>query len=309
MTEQHLSMTITYLFGMVILLSLAEMWFSHKHEKKLYTWKDTWTNIYLSAVNFVVNAVMKVASFLLLDYCYRNFRLFVIPNVFLYWAVLVIMQDFLYWLLHYVGHISRFFWAVHVTHHSSEHFNLTTGFRSTVFEPFYRMFFFVPLALMGYNAVDIMIAYFVTQIYGNLVHTQTIGKLHPIIEAIFVTPSHHRVHHARNVRYLDKNMGMLFILWDRMFGTFQEELDEDEVAYGLFKPLENKGPGNIIFHEFIALRKDMKRTNRWMDKLRYVFYAPGWSHDDSTLTAKKMQRQLKEDETGVAPANSIPTFS
>ncbi|ASZ13458.1 sterol desaturase family protein [Chitinophaga pendula] len=309
MTEQHLSLTITYLFSMVILLSLAEMYFSHKHDRKLYTWKDTWTNIYLSAVNFVVNACVKVASFLLLDYCYRNFRLFVIPNVFLYWAVLVIMQDFLYWLLHYVGHISRFFWAVHVTHHSSEHFNLTTGFRSTVFEPLYRMFFFVPLALMGYNAVDIMIAYFVTQIYGNLVHTQTIGKLHPIIEYIFVTPSHHRVHHARNVRYLDKNMGMLFILWDRMFGTFQEELPEDKVAYGLFKPLEDKGPSNIIFHEFIALRKDMKRTGRFMEKLKYIFYAPGWSHDDTTLTAKKMQRQLKEDEAGIAPANSLPTFS
>jgi sterol desaturase/sphingolipid hydroxylase (fatty acid hydroxylase superfamily) len=181
---------------------------------------------------------------------------------------------------------------MHVTHHSSEHFNLTTGFRSTVFEPLYRVFFYLPLALMGFNAFDILFAYLVTQIYGNIVHTKSVGKLHPIIEYLFVTPSHHRVHHASNVRYLDKNMGMVLILWDRIFGTFQEEVAEEEIKYGLTTQPEDVGPVNIIFHEFIALYADVKKAPTFKDKLKYIFYPPGWSHDGSTQTARVMQRQL-----------------
>ncbi|MBO9731362.1 MAG: sterol desaturase family protein [Chitinophaga sp.] len=296
MTESTLSSAIFYLFGTIIILSLIESYFSYKHDQKHYESKDTLTTVYLMSVNFLVNVVMKSGTFLLLDFVYRRYRLFIIPNVFIYWTVLVLLQDFLYWLLHATGHYIRLFWAVHVTHHSSEYFNLTTGFRSSVFEPMYRLFFFVPLSLLGFSAIHILLAYYVTQIYGNLVHTQTIGKLHPIIEYIFVTPSHHRVHHASNPRYLDKNMGMLLILWDRMFGTFQEELEEDKVRYGLVKELENRGPVNIIFHEFIAMAQDMKKTDVLADKLKYMLYAPGWSHDGNSQTSKDLQRQLEAEE-------------
>ncbi|RFS19338.1 sterol desaturase family protein [Chitinophaga silvatica] len=296
-TEKHLSSAIFYLFGMIIVLSLLESWFSYRHNKKLYETKDTITTVYLMGVNFLVNLVMKTGTFLFLDYCYQNYSMVSITNVYWYWIVLIILQDFLYWLLHTTGHFVRVFWAVHVTHHSSEKFNLTTGFRSSVFEPLYRLFFFVPLALLGFSAIDILFAYYVTQIYGNLVHTQTIGKLHPIIEYIFVTPSHHRVHHASNARYLDKNMGMLFIIWDRLFGTFQEELPEDKIKYGLVKEVEDQGPVNIIFHEFIALGQDMKKTDSWFDKIKYLINPPGWSHDGNSLTSKDIQRQLLEEES------------
>ncbi|KAG4080412.1 hypothetical protein HA402_013870 [Bradysia odoriphaga] len=297
MTETHLNLAIFYLFGTIIILSILECYFSYVHDRKYYESKDTLTTIYLMSVNFLVNVVMKSGTFLLLDYCYHHYRFVEISNLYLYWTVLVLLQDFLYWLLHATGHYIRLFWAVHVTHHSSEHFNLTTGFRSSVFEPMYRLFFFVPLSLLGFSAIDILLAYYVTQIYGNLVHTQTIGKLHPIIEYIFVTPSHHRVHHASNHRYLDKNMGMLLILWDRMFGTFQEELADDKVKFGLVKDLENRGPVNIIFHEFIAISQDMKKTDSLLDKLKYLLYAPGWSHDGQSQTTRDLQRQLKEDES------------
>ncbi|MFY0255463.1 sterol desaturase family protein [Chitinophaga sp. 30R24] len=300
MTTTHLSQAIFYLFGTIIILSCLESYFSYKHDKKHYDTKDTLTTIYLMSVNFLVNVVMKSGTFLLLDYCYQHYRLLEISNIYLYWTVLVLLQDFLYWLLHTTGHYIRVFWAVHVTHHSSEQFNLTTGFRSSVFEPMYRLFFFVPLSLLGFSAIDILFAYYVTQIYGNLVHTQTIGKLHPIIEYIFVTPSHHRVHHASNHRYLDKNMGMLLILWDRMFGTFQEELPEDEIRYGLTKELENRGPVNIIFHEFFALAADMKRADTLTDKLKYLFCPPGWSHEGNSQTTKDLQRQLEEEEQKTA---------
>ena len=180
---------------------------------------------------------------------------------------------------------------MHVTHHSSEYFNLTTGFRSTVFEPLYRVFFYLPLALMGFNAFDILFAYLITQIYGNLVHTQAVGKLHPIIEYILVTPSHHRVHHASNVRYLDKNMGMVLILWDRMFGTFQEEIPGEEIKYGLTSQPE-PGAVNIIFHELIALSDDVKKAPGWKNKIKYMFYPPGWSHNGESKTSRSLQKEL-----------------
>ena len=286
------NITVTTLFSLVIIISLIEMYFSYAHNKKLYTKKDTLNNIYLMLAAISVNAGMKIATFFLLDYCYQ-FRLFEIKNIWWYWIVLILAQDFLYWFLHTVGHYVRFFWSMHVTHHSSTYFNLTTGFRSTVFEPLYRVFFYLPLAFMGFNALDILFAYLVTQIYGNLVHTQTIGKLHPIIEYIFVTPSHHRVHHASNLRYLDKNMGMVLILWDKLFGTFQEELPEETITYGLTKQIDDSKFTHIVFHEFIALGKDIKRAPTFIEKLKYIFNPPGWSHDGSTQTAKIMQRELR----------------
>jgi sterol desaturase/sphingolipid hydroxylase (fatty acid hydroxylase superfamily) len=289
------NITVTTLFTLVIIISLVEMYFSYAHDRKLYTKKDTLNNIYLMIAAILINASMKVATFFLLDYCYQ-FRLFQIDNVWLYWIVLILGQDFLYWFLHTVGHYVRFFWAMHVTHHSSEYFNLTTGFRSTVFEPLYRVFFYLPLAFMGFNAFDILFAYLVTQIYGNIVHTQTVGKLHPIIEYIFVTPSHHRVHHASNVRYLDKNMGMVLILWDRWFGTFQEEVPTEPIKYGLTKMPDDSKFTNIVFHEFVALGNDVKKAPTFIDKVKYILNPPGWSHDGSTQIAKVMQQELRAAE-------------
>ena len=294
MTELDKQITVITLFGFVTLLSLVEMYFSYAHDKKLYRGRDTLSNVYLMAAAFIVNVATKAGTFMLLEYVYRHHRLFQISNVYLYWIVLILTQDFLYWVLHYTGHYVRFFWAMHVTHHSSQYFNLTTGFRSTVFEPLYRAFFYLPLALMGFNAFDILFAYLITQIYGNLVHTQTISKLHPVFEYIFVTPSHHRVHHASNLRYLDKNMGMVLIIWDRIFGTFQKEMDEEKIVYGLTKQPEDTGAINIIFHEFRALMVDVKKAPRLLDKIKYFIYPPGWSHDGSTKTARVLQRQLSK---------------
>ena len=289
MNELYKSIAIGTLFSFVILLTLFEMYFSYAHDRKHYHGRDTLSNVFLMAAAFVINIATKSATFMLLDYVYRHYRLFQIADTYLYWLVLILAQDLLYWLLHYTGHFVRFFWAMHVTHHSSPYFNLTTGFRSTVFEPLYRVFFYLPLAFMGFNAFDILFAYLVTQIYGNLVHTQTIGKMHPLFEYIFVTPSHHRVHHASNLRYLDKNMGMVLILWDRLFGTFQEESQHEEIIYGLTKQPENTGAVNIVFHEFIALYHDVKKADKFSDKLKYVFYPPGWSHDGTTQITRVMR--------------------
>jgi sterol desaturase/sphingolipid hydroxylase (fatty acid hydroxylase superfamily) len=291
MLSETEDLTAAFLVVFLFVSCLLEMYFSYVHDRHLYEKKDTWNNVYLMALAFLINLCTKAVTLFILDFCYR-FRLFEIKNMWLYWIVLIITQDLLYWCLHTSGHYVRILWAMHVTHHSSPLFNLTTGFRSTVFEPLYRVFFYLPLAFMGFSAVNILLAYLITQLYGNMVHTQTVKKLHPILEYILVTPSHHRVHHASNVLYLDKNMGMILIIWDRMFGTFQEELPEEKIIYGLTHQPGDTGPVNIVFHEFKAIAADVSRAPGFGNKLKYIFCPPGWSHDGSTQTARVMQREV-----------------
>ena len=173
---------------------------------------------------------------------------------------------------------------------------MTTGFRSTVFEPLYRVFFYLPLAFMGFNAIDILYAYLVTQLYGNLVHTQYNVPLPKWYGFIFVTPSHHRVHHASNIPYLDKNMGMILIIWDRIFGTFHEENLPEPIKYGLTHQPENTGPVNILFHEWKALLRDAKHAPGIKNKLLYFIKPPGWSHDGNTQTARVLQKEYEEKQ-------------
>jgi sterol desaturase/sphingolipid hydroxylase (fatty acid hydroxylase superfamily) len=283
---------VVILVGLLVLLTLTEMWLSYRENRHYYEKRDTLTNIYLTTIAFFLNLAINGSTFFILSFA-SGYRLFHINNVVFYWFVLVITQDFLYWVLHYIGHYCRMFWAMHVTHHSSEHFNFTTGFRSTVFEPLYRTFFYLPLALMGFSPLDILYAYLVTQLYGNLVHTQYHIPLPKWYTFIFVTPSHHRVHHASNIPYLDKNMGMLLIIWDRMFDTFHEEDPAEPVKYGLTHQPEDTGPVNILFHEWKALLHDAKQAPGISNKIKYFIKPPGWSHDGSTQTARVMQREYK----------------
>jgi sterol desaturase/sphingolipid hydroxylase (fatty acid hydroxylase superfamily) len=288
---------VVILVGLLVLLTLTEMWLSYRENRHYYEKRDTLTNIYLTTIAFFLNLAINGSTFFILSFA-SGYRLFHINNVVFYWFVLVITQDFLYWVLHYIGHYCRMFWAMHVTHHSSEHFNFTTGFRSTVFEPLYRTFFYLPLALMGFSPLDILYAYLVTQLYGNLVHTQYHIPLPKWYTFIFVTPSHHRVHHASNIPYLDKNMGMLLIIWDRMFGTFHEEDPAEPVKYGLTHQPEDTGPVNILFHEWKALLHDAKQAPGISNKIKYFIKPPGWSHDGSTQTARVMQREYKARHGG-----------
>jgi sterol desaturase/sphingolipid hydroxylase (fatty acid hydroxylase superfamily) len=294
MLTDHRQQAAIILIALLVLLTLCEMWFSYRENRKYYEKRDTLTNIYLTTLTFLLNLAVNGSTFFMLNYAYQ-FRLFQISNGVLYWLVLVLVQDFLYWTLHYTGHYCRLFWAIHVTHHSSEHFNFTTGFRSTVFEPLYRVFFYLPLALMGFNALDILYAYLITQLYGNLVHTQYNIPLPKWYGLIFVTPSHHRVHHASNIPYLDKNLGMVLIIWDRLFNTFREENLPEPIKYGITKQPHNLGPVNILFHEWRALLQDVKQAPTFKTKLQYLFNPPGWSHDGRTQTARALQREYEEN--------------
>ena len=276
-----------------IVLIGVEILMSNWQARKLYTFKSVLQNIYLSIANGAIDLLLRWVFYVaVLLWCYEH-QFFSIQNPYVYWILLFFLEDFAFYVEHRVDHYSRLFWAVHVTHHSSEEFNLTTGFRSSVFQPVYRFVYFIPIALMGFHPLDIVFMYSITQTYGILVHTQYINKMPRWFEAVFVSPSHHRVHHASNILYLDKNMGMCLIIWDKMFGTFQEELPEEPVRYGLTKPIEKPfHPAEIVFHEWKALGTDMKKKVSLLTKIRYIFNAPGWSHDGSTKTAKQLRAEL-----------------
>jgi sterol desaturase/sphingolipid hydroxylase (fatty acid hydroxylase superfamily) len=236
-----------------------------------------------------------------------EYRLFEIKNFWVYWIILLVAEDFLYYWLHRTDHVCRLFWACHATHHSSPKYNLSVGFRSTVFEPIYRFIFFAPLPLMGFEVMDVLLMYAITQIWGILVHTKKINKL-GFLEYILVTPSHHRVHHASNAKYLDKNMGMFLIIWDKLFGTFQKELstkDYEPIKYGLTSEINLDNPANLIFHEWKAIGVDITRTDLTLkQKYMYVFGPPGWSHDGSRHTSDEL-RELEESQAQIQPIHIL----
>ncbi len=268
--------------GLEILMSSYQNW-------RGYSLKDTLTNLYLMTVNSLLDVLTRAFTYSVLAWLYTHHRLFTLAPNWLYFVSLILAVDLLYYWLHRVDHSSRLFWAVHVTHHSSEYFNLTTGFRSSVFQPLYRFIFYMPLPLMGFTMPDIVFIHSALQIFGILVHTEYFNRI-PVLEYFLVMPSHHRVHHAYNVKYLDRNLAQVFIIWDRLFGTFQPEDPRDPPVYGLTKPPLKRDGWNIIMHEWKNIWQDLQRPLPLSVKFKYLFYPPGWSHDGSSKTASELRR-------------------
>jgi sterol desaturase/sphingolipid hydroxylase (fatty acid hydroxylase superfamily) len=265
-----------------------EMFLSAQYRNERYSLEDTKENLFLMIANIGVDIIMRITGLGILMICYEH-KIFSVENVWLYWLLCLVFQDFAFWLMHYIDHSVRLFWAVHVTHHSSEKFNLTVGLRSSLLEPLYRFLYFTPIAFLGFKPADILLLFSITQLYGIFIHTQYVGKL-GVLEKWFATPSNHRVHHGKNIKYLDRNMGMFLIIWDKLFGTYQEE--EEEVQYGLTTPLQERDLGNVMFHEFKSIWKDHKHAPDLKSKWMYVFGPPGWSHDGKSKTSKQLREEL-----------------
>jgi sterol desaturase/sphingolipid hydroxylase (fatty acid hydroxylase superfamily) len=268
---------------------LGEMLISSIQNTKSYSTKDTAINLLCTGLNFGLDILMRGVTLGALVFAFQ-FAPIQIENQILYWGLLFLGQDFLYYLLHVVDHYTRFFWAVHVTHHSSEKFNFTVAIRSSVFQPLYRFVYYMPLAFLGFQPLDILFMYALCQTYGFFVHTEKINKM-GFLEWFMVTPSHHRVHHAKNPIYLDKNMGMVLIIWDRIFGTFQAETEKPE--FGLTTPLKTGSPGEVIFGEWKKLIQDLNRPVSFQTKIRYLLNPPGWCPDGSTLTSEQIRKKLR----------------
>ena len=288
--EQLLILATTPIYVIIIGMEII---LSNLQEKKLYSVKDTVNNFLLMLLNGGLDLLFRSVYVVVLVFVW-NYRVAEISTPWMYWITLLLAEDFLFYWLHRLDHEIRLFWAVHVTHHSSEHMNLSVGFRSSVLQPLYRFIYFIPLAWFGFQPMDIIFMYSATQIWGILIHTEYVNKL-GFLEHILVTPSHHRVHHASNALYLDKNMGMFLIIWDKMFGTFQEELPREQyqpIRYGLTKPLESENPVHIVSHEWIAIAKDVSQKGLTIkERMAYLFGPPGWSHDGSRKTSEQMREE------------------
>ncbi len=278
-----------------VFIILGEILISHWQHLKLYTLKGTLSNVYLMLLNSGIDLAFRLVYLFILTQCFIH--AFYLPKHHVwYWIILALAEDFVFYWLHRMEHFVRLFWAVHVTHHSSEEFNFSVGFRSSVFQPLYRFIFFIPLAFAGFAPQDIVFMYSATQIWGIFVHTKLINKM-GWLEYILVTPSHHRVHHASNPKYLDKNMGMFLIIWDKLFGTFQDELTIDDyqpIRYGLTSNQPNPNAVNMVLQEWENIKKDIELPVSLKTKLAYIFMPPGWSHDGSKMTSEQMRKAEKE---------------
>lgn len=236
-----------------------------------------------------------------------EYRLFDIPNT--WWAVVLcfVLDDFRYYWFHRISHERRWFWASHIIHHSSQHYNLTTALRQTwTGEALSGILFKTPLVLIGFHPLMLAFVSGVNLIYQFWIHTEQIDRLGPF-EWIFNTPSHHRVHHATNPRYLDANYAGVFIIWDRMFGTFTPESRDEKCRYGIIKNLGTFNPLVIAFHEWIAIAKDLLRARSLREFIGYTLGPPGWSPDGSRLTTAMIKERWRRfNGAGSAPVGARP---
>jgi sterol desaturase/sphingolipid hydroxylase (fatty acid hydroxylase superfamily) len=189
-------------------------------------------------------------------------------------ATAMVLWDFLYYWEHRWMHEVRLFWAHHVTHHSSERYNLSTALRQP-WSPFLVFWVFAPFPLLGYSPETKYRAGQLNLLYQYWIHTEVVGRLHPTLEKVLNTPSHHRVHHGANQQYLDKNYGGILIVWDKLFGSFEPELRR--IKYGLTKNISTYNPLRVGYHEFAAIARDVRGARRWRDRAGHVFHRPGWS--------------------------------
>jgi sterol desaturase/sphingolipid hydroxylase (fatty acid hydroxylase superfamily) len=252
-----------------------------------YEWRDTWASLAMGVGSVVVGAATKWLWFGLYGvvHQYRFLELGAGPLVF---AAALVADDFCYYWFHRLHHEVRFLWAAHVNHHSSRHFNLSTALRQS-WTTFTSPLFYLPLALLGFDPLLLVTVHSVNLLWQFWIHTELIGRLGPL-EAVLNTPSHHRVHHGRNVRYLDRNHGGMLIVWDRLFGTFEAE--REPVDYGLTKNLESFSPWEIAFHEWRAMLRDVRHAGSLGDALRTLLRPPGWSRDGHTRTARQLREEL-----------------
>jgi len=279
-----------------VLLILIEIFIIRARNRRGYEARDTLTSLLLGLGSTIAGgltaAIMLAAALWVYQY-----RIFDFGFVWWAWPLAFVVDDFAYYIKHRLGHRVRWMWAAHVIHHSSQHYNLSTALRQT-WTGFFTPGFIISLLmfLLGFHPLLIAFVAGLNLIYQFWIHTEAIGRMPRWFEAVMNTPSHHRVHHATNPRYLDSNYAGVFIIWDKMFGTFVPETDDEEIRYGIVKQL---GSFNVLwaaFHEWIGIGKDMWSAPTWQDKLNYLIKPPGWSHDGSRDDTETIKQRWRDKE-------------
>ena len=262
---------ILYAVPVMLSLVLIEFVVSQYRKRKLYQGRDLLASAGIGVGNLVVSAITKVALFAVILFFY-NLVPWRVPHAWWSFLVCFVVLDFFRYWAHRIAHEQRFLWATHVTHHSSEQYNFSVSFRLS-WTQHIKIVFFIPVALIGFDPFVFFICHQVAVLYQFWIHTELIKRMPAVVEYVFTTPSHHRVHHAVNDKYLDKNYGSTFILWDRMFGTFQAE--EERPRYGITTPVNSYNPFYLVFHEWIDIARDLRASRSWSEVRTVLFAGPG----------------------------------
>ena len=296
MTGPHYPDVVQWAVPFFILAILLELgWIVIKRRGGRYETRDALTSLIMGAGNVAVGIALGFVAWWFFMALWRITPLDLGTS---WWVVALcfVLDDLRYYWVHRFGHRIRWAWASHVNHHSSQHYNLTTALRQTWTGMFTFMIIVrAPLILLGFHPAMVLFCGGLNLIYQFWIHTEAIGKLPRWFEAIMNTPSHHRVHHGRNPRYLDANYAGVFIIWDKMFGTFVPELPEEKVQYGLVKNLGTFNPIRVAFHEWVGIFRDLLRPGLSLrQRLMYAVAPPGWSHDGSRDTSETIKRKHLE---------------
>ena len=271
---------IIYAIPVFFVLMALEWAVARARQQRVYRLGDTIASVGLGAVSQVSGLYSRAISFGIYVLVAQHLAPFQLPSdAWWVWVAGLILYDFLYYWNHRIGHEVSLFWAAHVVHHQSEDFNLGTALRQSSSSFVAGWIFYLPMALLGFPPLVFVVVALIDLLYQYWIHTEQIGRL-GWFDRVFASPSNHRVHHGVNQRYLDKNYGGILILWDRLFGTFEEERDDDPVVYGTRKPLQSHDPIWANLEVYAALARDSWRTRNFADKVRVWLKPPGWRPAD-----------------------------
>lgn len=279
-----------------VLLIVGEMIWAWRKRPTAYEPRDTLISLALGLGSTMAGMAAAGGILLAADWL-AQYRVVTLGWGWWVWIACFVLDDFNYYWAHRTGHRVRWFWAAHVNHHSSQHYNLSTALRQSWTSFFALSFVFrIWPVLLGFDPAMIFTVGAINLIYQFWIHTEVIHRLPLGLETVLNTPSHHRVHHATNPVYLDRNYAGVLIVWDHLFGTFQREQDDGRIRYGLVRQL---GSFNLIwaaFHEWSVMLKDFAAAP-WRDKLAYLWRVPGWSHDGSRETSDAIRARWRDNNS------------
>jgi len=271
---------ITWATPVFFALIALELLVAKVRGRSVYHSSDAINSLGLGVISQIVGVFSKLLTLGIYAWCVQHLAIFSLPaNSVLVWVTALLLYDFCYYWLHRMGHEVNILWAAHVVHHQSEDYNLSTALRQTGSGVLLGWIFYLPMAILGYPLEVFVVVALIDLLYQFWVHTELVGRL-GWFDRVFCSPSNHRAHHAVNDRYLDHNYGGVLIVWDRLFGTFIEEDDNDPPVYGTRSPLRSWNPLWANAEVYWATFKDAWHARRWSDKLRVWIKPPGWRPAD-----------------------------
>ena len=275
---------IALLIPVFLLLIGIEWWYSYQREDRRYHGPNTALNMAVGAIDQLGALLYMLLLYVAMDYSKQHFQMVEMSLDWRQWLLAFFAVDFTSYWYHRCSHRVNFLWAGHVTHHSSSYFNLSNGFRTSPFQGLFRIPFWMLMPIVGFDPLLLLVTFKVVGLHDFFVHTPYVAKL-GWLEKVIVTPSHHRVHHGKNDLYIDKNYGSFLIIWDKMFGTFQEETET--VEYGITSAYTDDSPVHAITYYFKILAKQWSLTPGLWNKVRVWFMPPGWRAEIQGMAFRK----------------------